>query len=69
MAMSAGASGTLSPAAQYLQLGDQAGGESEADRRRRLAALQAAQSKIGGGLARGYGAAISPAGQSLGFGG
>jgi hypothetical protein len=69
----AGASGNWSPAAQYLNgmngsLADQAQGEDEQARKRRLAALAAAQSKIGAAVGGGYGAAASPAAQSLGFG-
>ena len=66
----AGSTGNWSPAAQYLNLANQtAEGEDEQARKRRLAALQASQLKIGGGLASGYSAALSPAGTALGFGG
>jgi hypothetical protein len=67
----------LSPAGQALSLytgasvADQVAGETEEERKKRLAAL-AAQRSSGdpqrpGGVGAGFGSALSPAGMSLGF--
>jgi hypothetical protein len=62
---------SYSPAGQALGFGaDVTGGipaESEADKKKRLAAIAAAQTKLGVGPANG--SALSPAGIALGLGG
>jgi hypothetical protein len=63
--MTIGAS-TLSPAAQAIGLGDQVGGESDEQRKRRLQSIAASQQR--NTPAAGYAAALSPAGVAVGLG-
>ena len=67
MASVSGVVGNLSPAGQALGLGANPV-ETEEERKRRLQALQAAQSGMADRIAAGYGSALSPAGSALGLG-
>lgn len=62
----------VSPVGNSLGFGDQnlanqMQGETEEQRKKRLEALRSSQASRPGGIGAGYGAAVSPIGQSLGI--
>jgi hypothetical protein len=68
MALGYNSSGSASSLFGGASVGDQLANESEEERKRRLAALQASQQGVRpGGLGSGYSGAISAAGSALGL--